>query len=71
MRERATLRLDAGDELRVEVDRDDPDRSEIVVRRTEEPPPDNGLGLLSAIDAHLADAAPRPAGGLTRPAPAS
>ena len=33
MRERATLKLDAGDELRVEVERDELSRDEIVVRR--------------------------------------
>jgi hypothetical protein len=33
MRERATLRLDSGDEVRVEVDRADLDHEEIVVRR--------------------------------------
>ena len=34
MRERATLRLDTGREVRVEVVREDTDGDEIVVRRT-------------------------------------
>lgn len=66
MRERATLRLDSGDELRVEVERDDLEREQIVVRRTADPVPPNGTGLVGAIDAHLANATPHPAGTTDR-----
>lgn len=65
MRERATLRLDSGDELRVEVERDDLGHEEIVVRRAGT----NGVaaaGLLTAIDQHLASASPHPAGTTDR-----
>jgi hypothetical protein len=66
MRERATLRLDSGGEIRVELERDELDRNEIVVCRTEhQEPPENG-GLLSLVDRHLASAAPHPAGTTDR-----
>ncbi len=66
MRERATLKLDSGDEVRVVVDRDDLVHDEIVVRRA-----DNGSsvapsGLLGIIDEHLASAARHPAGTTDR-----
>jgi hypothetical protein len=66
MRERATLRLDSGDEVRVEVDRADLDREEIVVRRAEPGASPPRVGLLAAVDQHLAQAAPHPAGSTDR-----
>ena len=66
MRERATLKLDAGDVVRVEVDRKDLDRDEIIVRRAENGSPPAVVGLLEVIDAHLADAAPHAAGTTDR-----
>ena len=66
MRERATLRLDAGDELRVEVERDDLVREEIVVRRAVENVSAARDGLLVAIDEHLASAKPHAAGTTDR-----
>jgi len=66
MRERATLRLDAGDELRVEVERDDLAREEIVVRRAGENVPATRDGLLAVIDEHLASAEPHAAGTTDR-----
>jgi hypothetical protein len=65
MRERATLRLDTGDELRVEVERDDLAREEIVVRRAVENDT-TGDALLVAIDEHLASAKPHAAGTTDR-----
>lgn len=65
MRERATLRLQTGEELGVEVDRDDLDHDEIVVRRVG----DQAAGtvpLASVIDEHLATAVPHPAGTTDR-----
>ena len=61
MRERATLKLDAGGELRVEVDRDDLERADFVVRRTDTPDavaPD----LVAIARAHLAGAQTHAAG---------
>jgi hypothetical protein len=55
MREGATLKLDSGQEVRVDVDRDDLEREEIVVRRTAEPTPSHE-NLLAWIDQHLATA---------------
>jgi hypothetical protein len=66
MRERATLRLDAGDELRVEVDRDDLGHEEIVVRRADENGHTGSTGLLAAIDEHLPAASPHSAGTTDR-----
>jgi len=66
MRERATLRLDAGDELRVEVERDDLAREEIVVRRAVENVSAMRDGLLAVIDEHLASAEPHAAGTADR-----
>ncbi len=65
MRERATLRLQTGEELGVEVDRDDLDRDEIVVRRVGDDEP-GIVSLLAVIDEHLAIAAPHPAGTTDR-----
>jgi hypothetical protein len=65
MKERATLRLETGEELGVEVERDHLDREEILVRRVN----DHArapLGLLAVIDEHLATAAPHPAGTTDR-----
>lgn len=66
MRENATLKLDAGDELRVEVDRDELSRAEIVVRRAAESGSPVADGLLAVIDEHLATAEPHPAGTTDR-----
>lgn len=65
MRERATLRLANGEELGVEVDPDDLDRDEILVRRTSNDAAEPN-GLLAVIDEHLATAAPHPAGTTDR-----
>jgi hypothetical protein len=65
MREGATLRLDSGEEVRVDVDRDDLDHEEIVVRRTPESAP-SPEKLLAWIDQHLATAEPHPAGTTDR-----
>ncbi len=66
MREKATLKLDGGEELRVEVDREDLKRDEIVVRRA----PGNGApaagNLIADIDEHLAIATRHPAGTTDR-----
>jgi hypothetical protein len=66
MRERATLRLHTGEELGVEVDRDDLDRDEIVVRRVGSHASGNTVPLLAVIDEHLATAAAHPAGTTDR-----
>jgi hypothetical protein len=70
MREKATLRLDDdGDELRVELDREDLDHEEIVVRRVRRAA-DNGANdasdLIAVIDEHLASAERHPAGTTDR-----
>jgi hypothetical protein len=66
MREPATLKLDRGDEVRVEVDPEDLDGEEIVVRRAADDgnaaPPD----WLAIIDRHLATAKRHPAGTTDR-----
>lgn len=66
MRGRATLKLDRGDELRVELDLDDLDRDEIVVRRTGDAGATEREGLLAVIDEHLATAEPHAAGTTDR-----
>ncbi len=66
MREQATLRLDDGEELRVELDRDDLDREEILVRRAAGNGASDGGDLLAAIDEHLATAERHPAGTTDR-----
>jgi len=61
MREGATLRLDTGEELRVELDRDDLEHDEIVVRRAA----NGGMPLadrLALIDEVIASTTPHPAG---------
>jgi hypothetical protein len=65
MRERATLRLRTGEELGVEVDRDDLDRDEIIVHRVEDHQAAT-VALLAVIDEHLASATPHPAGTTDR-----
>jgi hypothetical protein len=65
MREPATLKLDAGEEVRVEVDREDLDHDAIVVHRAEGAP-SGSRRLLKVIDAHLADSTPSPAGTTDR-----
>jgi hypothetical protein len=62
MRERATLKLDSGDEVRVVVDRDDLVHDEIVVRRADSGSSAVPSGLLGIVDEHLAGAARHPAG---------
>lgn len=66
MREPATLKLDRGDEVRVEVDSDDLDGDEIVVRRSVEDVPPQLAERLAAIDRHLATAKRHPAGTTDR-----
>lgn len=66
MRERATLKLDNGDEVLVEFDREDLDRDEIVVRRAVENGSVPSDGLLAVIDEHLATAEPHAAGTTDR-----
>lgn len=66
MREKATLKLDNGAELRVELDSEDLDHEEIVVRRAS----DNGTqaddDLIAVIDEHLKTAKRHPAGTTDR-----
>jgi hypothetical protein len=64
--ERATLKLDRGDELRVEVDSEDLDADEIVVRRTSDNAPPKLADRLAVIDRHLATAKRHPAGTTDR-----
>ncbi len=66
MREKATLKLDGGGELRVEVDREDLDREEIVVRRASSGGASESGDLIAVIDEHLATAQRRPAGTTNR-----
>lgn len=66
MREKATLKLDGGEELRVEVDREDLDRDEIVVRRASTNGAPAADDLIAVIDDHLATAKRRPAGTTDR-----
>jgi hypothetical protein len=65
MREGATLKLDRGEELRVDIERDDLHRDEIMVRRSDTsslPLPDR----LAALDEIIAAAEPHPAGTTDR-----
>lgn len=62
MREQATLKLDRGDELRVEVDSDDLEHEEILVRRASNNGPPKLADRLAVIDRHLATAKRHPAG---------
>ncbi len=66
MREKATLKLDSGGELRVEVDREDLDRDEIVVRRASANGSPGAGDLIAVIDEHLATAKRHPAGTTDR-----
>lgn len=67
MLERATLRLGTGDEVPVEVVREDADRAEIVVRRTGAARKTaRRRNLAAAVDAHLKSATPHPAGSTDR-----
>ena len=62
MREFATLRMDTGREVRVEIVREDADRDEIVVRRIAERAVSPTRDLIAVIDAHLPMAKRHPAG---------
>jgi len=53
MRELATLRIDTGREVRVEVVREETERDEIVVRRIAERDVAPTRDLIAVIDAHL------------------
>jgi hypothetical protein len=66
MREHATLKLDRGDELRVEVDPDDLDEEEIVVRRSLDAVAAEPETLPAVVARHLATAKPHPAGTTDR-----
>ena len=66
MREQATLRLDRGDELRVEVDSEDLGDEEIVVRRAGDDGQTGRREWLAVIDRHLATAKRHPAGTTDR-----
>ncbi len=66
MRTKATLQLDDGEVLRVEVERDDLSRDEIVVHRTTEDGTRLGGDLLATLDRILKDAKPHPAGTTDR-----
>lgn len=66
MRELATLRLDTGREVRVEVVREDAAGDEIVVRRTAADHTTPKRDLIAVIDAHLATATRHPAGTTDR-----
>lgn len=64
---RATLRLNTGDEVPVEIVREHADRDEIVVRRTRAARKDTPTrNLVAAVDAHLASAIPHPSGSTDR-----
>ena len=65
MREGATLKLDGGEKLRFDIDRDELDRDEIVVRRSgaDAPALAHRLGVLDNI---IATAAPHPTGTTDR-----
>ena len=67
MGERATLRLDTGNEVSVEVVREDVDRDEIVVRRTDaDGRAASKRTLVAAVDAHLEGAVHHAAGTTDR-----
>lgn len=65
MREGATLKLDSGEELRVDIDRDDLDRDEIVVRRSGADAPALA-DRLTVLDNIIATADAHPAGTTDR-----
>lgn len=66
MRKLATLRMDTGREVRVEVVREDAEHDEIVVRRTAERGAAPARDLIAVIDAHLPNAAGHPSGTTDR-----
>jgi hypothetical protein len=66
MREKATLKLDNGAEVRVELDSDDLDHEEIIVRRASDNGGEVRGGLIAVIDEHLATAKRHPAGTTDR-----
>ena len=66
MRERGTLRLDAGDVLRVEVDREALDDDEIVIRRAADDSAPPRKDLIEVIDRHLRTAKHHPDGTTDR-----
>jgi hypothetical protein len=66
MRKLATLRMDTGREVRVEIVREDTDGDEIIVRRTIGERAIPQRDLIAAIDAHLATAKRHPAGTTDR-----
>lgn len=67
MREKATLKLDNGAEVRVELDSDDLDHEQIVVRReSANGGTTGGGGLIAVLDEHLATAKRHPAGTTDR-----
>jgi hypothetical protein len=66
MREKATLKLDNGAELRVELDSEDLDHEEIVVRRASENGAQADDDLIAVIDEHLKTAKRHPAGTIDR-----
>jgi len=65
MAKHATLRMDTGREVRVEVIREDADGGEIVVRRTSDQHPARH-DLLAVVDEHLTTATPHAAGTTDR-----
>ena len=65
MREAATLKLDSGEELRVNVDRDDLDQDEIVVRRASDSVRSHAERM-AVVDQIIATAKPHPAGTTDR-----
>jgi hypothetical protein len=66
MHVRATLRMDGGREVRVEVLREDPDHDEILVRRMGGERSAGEQDLIAVIAAHLAEARPHAAGTTER-----
>ncbi len=66
MREKATLKLDNGTELRVGLDSEDLDHEEIVVRRASDNGATAGGGLNAVLSDHLATAKRHPAGTTDR-----
>ncbi len=66
MRARATLRMDTGRELRVEVVREEAEGDEIVVRRTREEPAVSERNLIAVVDEHLSGAKHHAAGTTDR-----